>query len=91
MTVAVCGGSGSELAPLAQKAGAQIYLTGEIKHSMARWAESVGFCLVDAGHFATENPMVDGLARILRLRLADHGSSVVVSTTKKQGSPFQNY
>jgi dinuclear metal center YbgI/SA1388 family protein len=91
MTVAVCGGSGSELAPLAQEAGAQIYLTGEIKHSMARWAENVGFCLVDAGHFATENPMVEGLARILRLRLADHGSSVVVSTTKKQGSPFQNY
>ncbi len=91
VTVAVCGGSGSELAPLAHAIGAQVYITGEIKHSMARWAESAGFCLIDAGHFATENVMVEGLARILRQRLVDHDSPVKVLTTKTQGSPFYNY
>jgi len=90
-TVAVCGGSGSELGPLAQEAGAQVYLTGEIKHSMARWAENAGFCLIDAGHFATENQMVEGLARILRQRLADYGPSVKVLTTGQQRSPFMIY
>ena len=88
MTVAVCGGSGSELAPQARAAGAQVYLTGEIKHSMARWAEDAGFCLVDAGHFATENQMVAGLAGILGQRLAAHGASVEVMTSEQQGSPF---
>lgn len=91
VTVAVCSGSGSELAPLAQKAGAQVYLSGEIKHSTARWAEQAGFCVVDAGHFATENLMVPGLARILRQRLAERGISVEVSTTTSQGSPFRYF
>jgi dinuclear metal center YbgI/SA1388 family protein len=91
VTVAVCGGSGSELAPLARQAGAQVYLSGEIKHSMARWAEQSGFCLVDAGHFATENQMVPGLAGILRQRLAAKKLPVEVLTTEDQGSPFHYY
>jgi len=90
-TVAVCGGSGSELAVRAREAGAQVYLTGEIKHSMARWAEEAGFCLIDAGHYATEQPVVAGLAEILRRRLADHGSAVKVLTTAAQVGPFRSY
>lgn len=87
-TVAVCGGSGSELAPAAMAAGAQVYLSGEIKHSMARWAESVGFCLVDGGHFATENVMVPGLAKLIRSGLAELDLAVDVLTTESQTSPF---
>ncbi|MDH5297957.1 MAG: Nif3-like dinuclear metal center hexameric protein, partial [Desulfobulbaceae bacterium] len=36
--VAVCGGSGSELAEEAHRQGAQLFLTAEVKHSTARWA-----------------------------------------------------
>jgi len=34
-TVAVCGGSGSDLAEAAFAGGAQVYVTGEVKHSTA--------------------------------------------------------
>ncbi|NTV15514.1 MAG: Nif3-like dinuclear metal center hexameric protein [Desulfobulbaceae bacterium] len=89
--VAVCGGSGSELAPLARAAGAQVYVSGEIKHSMARWAESVGFCLLDGGHFATENPMVLGLAALIRSNFAARAVVVEVVTTVSQICPFRYY
>lgn len=90
-TVAVCGGSGSELAPAAMAAGAQIYVSSEIKHSMARWAESVGFCVVDCGHFATENVMVSGLAKLIRNSVAELAWEVNVLTTDRQISPFSYY
>lgn len=89
--VAVCGGSGSDLAPLARAAGAQIYVSGEIKHSMARWAEEVEFCIVDGGHFATEKVMVLGLAKLLRSGFAKLGLAVEVLTTESQTCPFRYY
>lgn len=90
-TVAVCGGSGSELASAAMAGGAQIYLSGEIKHSMARWAESAGFCIIDGGHFATENVMVPGLAKLIRSGFAELDLAVDVLTTESQTAPFRYY
>jgi dinuclear metal center YbgI/SA1388 family protein len=54
--VALCGGSGSDLASLAYSSGADIYLSAEIKHSTAIWANEVGFAVIDGTHYATEKP-----------------------------------
>jgi len=59
---AVCGGSGSEFASLARSLGAEVYLSGEIKHSTAVWARDSAFCLIDGGHWGTERLAVDILA-----------------------------
>lgn len=56
--IAVCGGSCSELAETAMLAGADLYITAEVKHSIARWAEETGFWIIDGGHFATEYPAI---------------------------------
>lgn len=56
--LAVCGGSCGELGPQAQAGGAQLLVTAEVKHSQARWAEDAGFCLIDCGHYATEQVVV---------------------------------
>jgi dinuclear metal center YbgI/SA1388 family protein len=90
-TVAVCGGSGSDLAEVAFASGAQVYVTGEVKHSMARWAEASGFCIVDAGHFATENPVVESLVKMLEDVFAEQGINVPVQPSAKQESPFAYY
>lgn len=87
-TVAVCGGSGSELAAAAYASGAQVYVTGEVKHSTARWAEAAGFCIIDAGHFATENPVVEALADVLQGIFAEKDISIPVTPSAKQQSPF---
>ncbi len=86
--VAVCGGSGSEFASLARDRGAQVFVTAEVKHHVARWAEETGFCVIDAGHFHTERLIVGELAAVLAESLARRALSLPVLTTGQQGSPF---
>lgn len=88
-TVALCGGSGSELAPAAHAQGADVYITGEVKHSTARWAEAAGFCLIDAGHYATEQLIVPDLADRLATACAAAGHAPVIRTCHNQRSPLQ--
>ncbi len=89
LSIAVCGGSGSELAVTAMEAGAQVFITGEVKHSTARWAEDAGFCVIDAGHFSTEKLVVPGLVAAIAKGCGDRGLAVPVRGTELQTSPFQ--
>lgn len=71
--VAVCGGSCSDFSETALQAGADVFLTAEVKHAAARWAEETGLWLIDGGHFATENPAMPALQQLLihKLKQAD--------------------
>ncbi|HSR37203.1 MAG TPA: Nif3-like dinuclear metal center hexameric protein [Desulfurivibrionaceae bacterium] len=89
--VAVCGGSGSELAEKALELGAEIYVTAEIKHSTARWAEMAGICLIDAGHFATENIVTHEFAFRINEALATAGHTIPVHVSNRQQPPFAVY
>lgn len=56
-TVAVCGGAGDSLIGAAAAAGADVYLTGDLRHHVVDEAlRAGGPALVDAGHWATEFP-----------------------------------
>ena len=72
----------------AMAGGAQVYITGEVKHSSARWAEAAGFCIIDAGHFPTENPMVDALVKMLEEKFSTQGITVPVRASARQQNPF---
>lgn len=86
--VAVCGGSCGEFGPQAQDGGAQLLITSEVKHSQARWAEDAGFCLIDCGHYATENVVVP----ILHEKISAFcGSMVPVKVTTKQHRPLRSF
>ena len=63
-TVALCGGSGTSLIPAALKAGAQMYVCGDISYHYFFVPE--GFMVVDAGHFETEIEIVKVLSDIIR-------------------------
>jgi dinuclear metal center YbgI/SA1388 family protein len=71
-TVAVCGGSGGSYADLARAAGADAYLTSDLKHhsTIEAVTERAGapMALVDAAHWATEAPWLDSVAELLRAR-----------------------
>ncbi len=56
--VAVCGGSGSEFIEAAGAAGAQLYLTADLKYHDFQRAEG-RLTLVDGGHFETERQILD--------------------------------
>lgn len=89
--VAVCGGSGSDLAEKALQAGAHIYISGEIKHSTARWAEENQFCIIDAGHYATENIIVSKLVNTISSFVSEKNSQAPVLASQKQRSPMSYF
>ena len=87
-TVALCGGSGSDLAEEALKQRADVYLTAEIKHSTARWAEDSGFCVIDGTHYGTEQPAVALLAEKLEDLNRTSGGSLEILQTESEQAPF---
>jgi dinuclear metal center YbgI/SA1388 family protein len=52
--VAVCGGSGGDLIGPAQAQGAQVYITGEVRHHQAVPGPEGDFAIIEVGHFASE-------------------------------------
>jgi putative NIF3 family GTP cyclohydrolase 1 type 2 len=87
-TVAVCGGSGSELAPIAFLRGADVYLSAEIKHSTAIWAVENNFCIIDGTHYATEKPAVALLVNKLKVAGDKKGWKIQILQTKEEQHPF---
>lgn len=62
--VAVVGGSGKDEIGVALAAGADTFLTGELKYSQL--SEPAGINLLVAGHFYTENPICERLCEIVK-------------------------
>jgi dinuclear metal center YbgI/SA1388 family protein len=60
--VALCGGSGASLIGDALRAGADAYVTGDLKHHQALDGAQAGLAMIDAGHRGTEWPFVPRLA-----------------------------
>jgi len=52
--VAIVGGAGDALLDAARAAGADVYVTGDLRHHVTLDAVSLGLQLIDAGHHATE-------------------------------------
>lgn len=62
-TVAVVGGSGGSMVSLMKDC--DVYLTGEAKYHEYQLAESLGLCMITAGHFETENPALEKIRSLL--------------------------
>ncbi len=77
--IALCGGGGMDLWPVAQKAGAECLVSADGKHHQGLAAQDHGIALIDAGHFATENVIVPVLAAKLRERYGKNGLTVLES------------
>lgn len=84
-TVALMPGSGGDAVRPASAAGADALVCGDLKHHDALDALALGLAVVDAGHYATERPVVDTLAEYLRRRC---GSSVDVLVSQVVTDPF---
>ena len=85
--VALCSGSGAEFVGKAAAKGADVYVTGDVKYHDAERAIGLGIHILDAGHFATEQPIVARLAEQLAKEL-NAGVKIVAET--KSRDFFQN-
>lgn len=77
-TVAVCGGSGDAFLDDAAAAGADAYLTADLRHHPAsEYVADTGVALLDAAHWATEWPW---LADVAARCATEFGLEGIVST-----------
>jgi GTP cyclohydrolase I len=87
--VAIVGGSGASLAPLASAMGAELLVTGDVSHHDAMRAGSLGLALIDAGHFQTEKTAFALFTNRLKDVLSREGWDVVVETFEAERNPIQ--
>jgi dinuclear metal center YbgI/SA1388 family protein len=90
--VAVCGGAGDSLLEGARLAGADVYVTADLRHHLA--AESVladGPALVDVGHWSSEWPWLSVAAKQLANDVADSGATVEAAVSSVVTDPWTGH
>ena len=87
--VAVCGGSGADLWPLARQQGARVLVTGDIRYHVARDMLEAGMNFIDAGHFATEKIVLTALRKKLKQALQQAGLEVEITVAVSETEPWQ--
>ena len=81
---AVCAGSGGDLLPDAIDAGAQLFLTGEVRHHDALRAVAAGLTVMCTLHSASERAALEVLER----RLAEGLAGVSIGRSRVDREPF---
>lgn len=64
--VAVCSGSGGSMLGEVAQTGVDAFVTADVKHDVFLDAHSIGMVLLDAGHFNTEDIIVEPLVKELK-------------------------
>ena len=85
--LALCSGSGGEFMAAARQLGAQVYLTGEVRHHQATPGYPPGFAVLEVGHFASEVVFIPEWARQLAEHFQETGLQVRVEAAPEE-EPF---
>lgn len=83
--VGIACGAAAEFMRDASDAGCQVLLTGEARFRACLEARTLGIALVLPGHYATERPAMQTLARILREQFSD----LTVQASDVESDPIQ--
>jgi len=83
--VAVCCGGGGEYYLGALQAGADVFISGDIKHHEAQRARESGLSIIDAGHFGTEHIFVENMVRQLQQK---SGGALTVLASEVIQNPY---
>lgn len=86
--VAILPGSGGGFLDAAHKNGAQVYITGDISYHQARDAENLGLCIIDAGHWNTEKPVLRKFAETLAVEAEKHNLDIGFEILKTENDPW---
>ena len=86
--VSLCTGAGSEFIENAWKNGSDVYVTGDVKYHDGRDACERGICVVDAGHFGTENIFSENFSAQLREK---NPGDLDILVSRSDLNPFSAY
>lgn len=70
-TAAICPGSGRSMIGDAIKAGADVYITGDIEHHEGLDSVAQGLMVIDAGHYGIEKIFIDYIRQYLKRKFPD--------------------
>lgn len=87
--VAVVGGAGGGMSSLASKNGADLFITGDIRHHEALLAGTLGLALIDGGHFQTEKAALNVFAEQLQDRFMEKGLNLLVENFQNEKKPLR--
>lgn len=87
--VAVLGGSGAEYIHSALQCGAEVFITGDIRYHEAQEALQEGLAMIDAGHAATERPVLPVLGDFLREKINQAGLKTEVTVCWERKALWQ--
>ncbi len=85
--VCVAGGSGGGFLKKAKAAGCDVFITSDLKHSQWHEAAELGLCLIDAGHFSTE----DVICPVLVSHISNAFPGILVKKSETLRSPYSYY
>ncbi|GAA6817240.1 Nif3-like dinuclear metal center hexameric protein [Helicobacter pylori] len=86
--VAIIGGSGIGFEYKAKNSGADIFITGDVKHHDALDAKTNGVNILDIDHYS-EYVMKEGLLQLLHTWLSDEEISFSIKASTINTSPFE--
>ncbi|OPX88532.1 MAG: putative GTP cyclohydrolase 1 type 2 [Pelotomaculum sp. PtaB.Bin104] len=86
--VAVCGGAGADLWEAAKRAGADIFVTGDIKYHTAQQMLASGLKFLDPGHYGTEAVVLPVLQNYLQERCRQLNMDIQVRISQVKTDPF---
>ncbi|MCK9377191.1 MAG: Nif3-like dinuclear metal center hexameric protein [Syntrophobacterales bacterium] len=84
--LALCSGSGGDLLAAAAESGAQVYLTGEVRHHQAIPAYE-GLAVVAVGHYVSEALFMEPWSRQLASLFQEAGLALNVMAAAGQAAP----
>lgn len=87
--VAVVGGAGGGMVSLASKKGADLLISGDIRHHEALEARISGLALIDAGHFHTEKTALAVFAERLKDALIKQDLDLIVEIYDDEKGPMR--
>jgi dinuclear metal center YbgI/SA1388 family protein len=85
---AVCSGAGSSLMEAFLSSDAQVYISGDLRYHDARAVEEAGRALIDVGHFASEQIVIDSLVDQLRQVAKNAKWGVSIEPCTLERDPF---
>ncbi len=89
--LAACGGAGDDLIDAALAAGADAYLTADLRHHPAREAAERGLALVDVSHWASEWPWLADARRSVVDAMSGRGHNVAATVSDQVTDPWSGH
>lgn len=87
--VCIVNGSGAEYIQAAVRNKCDCLITGDVKYHEAQMALELGLCIIDAGHFETENIFIELMANYLKDKINAEDLSIEVIESKINVNPFK--